>query len=163
MRRLIIVWWSRTGATRQLAGAAASAARREAGVQTLLRRCDRVDSRLLCSADGLILACPETLGSTAGMMKDFFDRTYYDAMDRLNGRPCGLIVCAGSDGRGAARQMERVVTGWRMRLVAEPLRIVIGAQTPEAIAAPKTVSRSARDQARGLGAALAAGLSLGVW
>jgi len=163
VQRLIIIWWSRTGATRQLAGAAAAAARRETGVETLLRRCDRVDARLLCSADGLILAAPEMLGSTAGMMKDFFDRTYYEALDRLNGRPCGLIVCAGSDGAGAARQMERVVTGWRMRLVAEPLRIVIGAQTPEAIAAPKTVSRLARDQARALGGTLATGLSLGVW
>ncbi len=37
----------------------------------------------------------------SGLMKDFFDRTYYAALDRHQ-RPalCGM-VCAGSDGQGA--------------------------------------------------------------
>jgi multimeric flavodoxin WrbA len=36
-------------------------------------------------ADGYIFATPENLAAMAGMMKDFFDRTYYVALDRING------------------------------------------------------------------------------
>ena len=35
--------------------------------------------------------------------------------------------------RGAARQLARIATGWRLRAVAEPLIVCTHAQTPEAI------------------------------
>ena len=44
-------------------------------------------------------------------MKDFFDRTYYAALDRINGRPYATLICAGSDGQNAARQIARIATG----------------------------------------------------
>ncbi len=163
MRQLLIVWWSATGGTRQLALAAARGARLEPAVRTMMRRCDRVDIRLLLGADGLIIACPEMLGGAAGMMKAFFDRCYYPALDRLAGRPYGLIICAGSDGTGAIRQIERIAQGWRLRRVTEPLRVVVGAQTPEAIAARKRLAPQALVQARELGAGVAAGLAMGLW
>ena len=46
-------------------------------------------------------------------MKDFFDRTYYAVLDGINGRPYAALICAGSDGQNAARQIERIATGWR--------------------------------------------------
>jgi multimeric flavodoxin WrbA len=163
MARLMIVWWSMTGGTRQLAHAAARGARREPQVETLMRRCDRVDSSMIVSADALLIACPEMLGSAAGRMKDLFDRTYYEALDRMTGRPYALIVCAGSDGMGAIRQIERIMLGWRMKPVADPLRVVVGAQTPQAISARKAIEPGALTQAKELGGTLAAGLALGVW
>lgn len=162
-RRLLIIWWSATGGSRQLAQAAAGGARAERSVQTLMRRCDRVDAPLLVCADALVIACPEMLGSAAGMMKDFFDRTYYAALERMAGRPYALMVCAGSDGQGAIRQIERIAQGWRLRPVAAPLRVVVGAQTAEAIGAAKRIDPVALAQARELGAGLAAGLALGLW
>ena len=50
-------------------------------------------------------------------MKDFFDRTYYAALDRIAGRPYATMVCAGSDGENAVRQIERICTGWRLKPV----------------------------------------------
>ena len=44
------------------------------------------------------------------MMKDFFDRTYYAALERINGRPFASLICAGSDGRNAAQQIDRIAT-----------------------------------------------------
>jgi multimeric flavodoxin WrbA len=87
----------------------------------------------LLSADGFIFATPENLATMAGLMKDFFDRTYYAALDRLNGRPYACLICAGSDGSGAARQVERIATGWRLKQVAPTLIVCTHAQTPEAI------------------------------
>ncbi len=170
MPRLLIVWWSMTGATRRLAEAAADAAR-HAGRQPDLPR--PVDVVLLdaagagpadvLDADAYLFATPENLGTMAGRMKDFFDRSYYPVLDRVNGRPWAALVCAGSDGQGTVRQLERIATGWRLRRVAEPLLVITGAQTPEAILAEKHPGEPELQRARELGEALATGVALGLW
>ncbi len=81
----------------------------------------------------------------------------------MNGRPYAVMICAGSDGSNAARQIERIATGWRLRRVAEPLIICTHAQTPEAIAAPKVIAEADLARCRELGAALAAGLAIGMF
>ncbi len=96
-------------------------------------------------------------------MKTFYDRSYYAVLGRIEGRPYAQIVCAGSDGENAARQTARIATGWRLREVQPPLIHVVGAQTPEAILAPKTIPEDVLGECRALGAALAAGLALGVF
>lgn len=164
MRTLLIVWWSVTGAARALAAAAAAAARAaEPELTVRLTRCDQAGVDDLCDADAFLFVCPEMLGSTAGMMKDFFDRTYYPALGRLAGRPYVLIVSAGSDGQGAVRQIERIMSGWRLRAVAPAKIVCTHAQTPETILAEKHLPESALEGARELGAALAGGLALGLW
>lgn len=165
MKRLQLIWWSLTGASEQLAQAAAQAALEaaEGGLEVLSTRCDRADAATLLQADGLIFAAPENLASVAGRMKDFFDRSYYGALGRIEGRPYGLIVAAGSDGAGAARQVARICTGWRLRAVAEPLIVITHAQTPERIFAPKQLGEADLAPARELGARLGAGLAAGVF
>lgn len=167
-RELLVVWWSATGGTRQLVDAFAAGARQGAdaagSVEVIVRvvRADRCGADELLAASGVMFASPENLGAVAGMLKDFFDRTYYAALDRINGRPYATLVCAGTDGEGATRQIDRVATGWRLRRVAPPLIVRTGAQTPEAILAPKTIAPSAAGQASELGEAFGAGLALGV-
>jgi hypothetical protein len=94
-------------------------------------------------------------------MKDFFDRSYYAALDRLNGRPYAALVCAGSDGSNAARQIARIATGWRLREIAPPLIVCTHAQTTEAILAPKVVPAAELARGEELGAAFATGLAMG--
>lgn len=162
-RRLLIVWWSVTGASRQLSQAAYEGAVAEGTIDVVIRGCDEAGAQDLLDADGYLFVAPENLATLAGVMKDFFDRTYYPVLDRLNGRPYAQIISAGSDGTGAARQLARIATGWRLREAAEPLIVVTPAQTPEAILAPKVVAADRLAQARELGAALAAGLAMGIW
>jgi hypothetical protein len=73
------------------------------------------------------------------------------------------MICAGSDGTGATRQIARIATGWRLKPIAEPLIIITGAQTPEAIAALKTISANDLARCEELGAAFAAGLAAGIF
>jgi hypothetical protein len=96
-------------------------------------------------------------------MKDFFDRIYYPALDRVAGRPYALLVCAGSDGQGAARQVQRICTGLRMKEVAPPVIVITHAQTPARILAPKDIGDDDLTRCREVGAALAAGLAAGVF
>lgn len=163
MKTLLIVWHSRTGAARQMAEAAAHAARSEAAVAVRLLPADAAQPPDLLGADGYLFACPENLASMSGAMKEFFDRCYYPCLERLNGRPYAMLIAAGSDGEGAARQLARIATGWRLKAVAEPLIVGVHAQTPEAIAAPKTVPPQDLARCAEIGQALAAGLALGVF
>jgi hypothetical protein len=99
----------------------------------------------------------------AGLMKDFFDRTYYPALDQISGRAYATLICAGSDGHNAARQVERIATGWRLKAIADALIVCTRAQTLEAILAPKVISPEDLKRCEELGAALAAGMSIGVF
>jgi len=122
-----------------------------------------VYGHLAPTADGLIFACPENLAAMSGLMKEFFDRTYYEVIDRAPGRPYAIMVCGGSDGEGAVRQITRIATGWRLRAVADPVIVSTRAQTPEAIMAEKVLSETELAPCAELGQALAAGLALGVF
>jgi multimeric flavodoxin WrbA len=163
MKTLLIVWHSRTGGTRRMAQAAAEGASLEVGVRTRLVPAEQAGPADLLEAAGYIFAAPENLGSLSGAMKEFFDRAYYPVLDQIQGRPYAAMICAGSDGSGAARQVARIATGWRLRAVAEPLIVCTHAQTPEAILAEKTLSADQLAPCAELGQALAAGLALGVF
>lgn len=121
----------------------------------------RPDAMLVAS--GYLFVCPENLASMSGFMKEMFDRSYYPLLGRIEGRPYATAIAAGSDGRGAQAQIDRIVTGWRLKRVAEPLIVNMGAQTPEEILAEKQVPQAALDRCRELGAALAEGLRLGIF
>ncbi len=160
---LLIVYHSQTGGTRQMAEAAARGAASEAGVRMRLLIAAETHPADVLAADGYIFATPENLASMAGMMKDFFDRCYYPVYDRVNGRPYATLICAGSDGANAARQIERIATGWRLRPVAPPLIICTHAQTPAAILALKVIAPPDLARCEEAGATLAAGLAMGVF
>jgi multimeric flavodoxin WrbA len=163
MKRLLIVWHSHTGGSRQMAAAAADAARREDGVEVRLQHAAATQPADVLAADGYLFVTPENLASMSGLMKDFFDRVYYPVLDRLNGRPYAVLICAGSDGSGAVRQIERIATGLRLKTVAPPLVVITHAQTPEAILAPKTIGPEDLARCAEIGAGLAAGLAAGVF
>ena len=117
----------------------------------------------LIESDGYIFATPENLAMMSGMMKDFFDRTYYPVLDRIVGRPYAMLICAGSDGGNAARQIERIAAGWRLKTIAEPIIVCTHAQTPEAILAPKQIGEFDLRRCEEIVATLATGLSLGIY
>ena len=161
MRTLLIVFHSLTGGTRQMAEVAARGAQAQSEVSVL--PAVQAQPEDVLAADGYIFATPETLAAISGLIKDFFDRTYYPALERINGRPYAILICAGSDGQNAARQIERIATGWRLRAVADPIIVCTHAQTPEVIFAPKVISSEDLRQCEELGAALAAGLVIGIF
>ncbi|WP_137894289.1 NAD(P)H-dependent oxidoreductase [Ramlibacter sp. 2FC] len=162
-KTLLIVYHSMTGGTRQMAEAARAGAAAETGVQVRLLRAAEAGAADVLAADGYIFATPENLAAISGQLKDFFDRSYYAVLDHVNGRPYASLICAGSDGQNAARQIERIATGWRLRPVAEPLIVCTHAQTPEAILAAKQIVTDELARCRALGEAMAAGLALGVF
>jgi multimeric flavodoxin WrbA len=163
MKTLLIVFHSVTGGTRQMAEAAVQGAAAESEVETRLVHAAGAGASEVLHADGYIFATPENLAAMSGVMKDFFDRTYYAVLDRVSGRPYAALICAGSDGANAARQVERIVSGWRLKRAAPPVIICTRAQTAEAILSPKTIGAPELGRCAEVGATLAAGLALGIY
>ncbi len=162
-KHLLVVWHSRSGAAQQMARAAVAGAQAIATelqsmhrLDIILKAADQTDAADLLGADGFIFCAPENLASLSGAMKEFFDRNYYSVLDQLNGRPYAIMISAGSDGNGAARQAERICTGWRLHLIAPPLIVNTDAQTPQAIMAPKTITADDTAACETLGGTLAA-------
>jgi flavodoxin len=162
-KTLLIVYHSMTGGTRQMVEAAARSSASEPTVRVRLLPAPDAQATDLLDADDYLFGTPENLAAMAGLMKDFFDRTYYPALDRINGRPYATLICAGSDGHNAARQVERIATGWRLKAIADPLIVCTHAQTPDAILAPKVIGLDDLKRCEELGTALAAGMSIGVF
>ena len=163
MKQLLIVYHSMTGGTMQMAHAAAAGARAEPALRVSMLRAAEANAANVLEADGYVFATPENLAAISGQMKDFFDRTYYAALEQINGKPYVVLICAGSDGRNAAQQIERIATGWRLRPIAAPLIVCTHAQTPEEILRPKQISEAHLKQCEELGATLAAGIAMGIF
>jgi multimeric flavodoxin WrbA len=163
MKTLLIVYHSMTGGTLQMAEAAARGAAAETALRVSLMPASTAGVADVLEASAYLFATPENLASMSGLMKDFFDRTYYGALDRVNGRPYAALICAGSDGSNAARQLVRIATGWRLKAIAEPLIVCTAAQTTERILAAKQIAPASLQLCEELGTTLAAGTALGIF
>src|ERR1044071_4342000 len=163
MKKILIVFHSKTGGTYQMAQAAARGAASEPEIGIDFTHAADAGPDNLLQSFGYIFATPENLAMMSGLMKDFFDRTYYSVLDRIVGRPYAILICAGSDGGNAARQIQRIATGWRLKAIAEPIIVCTHAQTPDAILAPKEIGEFDLQRCEEIGATLAAGLALGLY
>jgi len=163
MKQLLIVYHSRTGGARQMAQAAAAGAAHEPTVTVRLETAPVSGPEALLEANAYAFVCPENLAAMSGAMKEYFDRCYYPVLERLNGRPYATLICAGSDGTNAARQIERIATGWRLKAIAPPLIVCTRSQTPEDILKPKRIDAADLERCEELGATLAAGLAFDIY
>ena len=163
MKTLLIVFHTMTGGARQMAEAAARGAAQEPGVNTRVLPASVAGPDDVLQAQGYIFVTPENLAAMSGIMKDFFDRTYYAALERIVGRAYATLICAGSDGENAVRQIDRICTGWRLRKAAEPVIVCTHAQTAEKILALKIIPPEELQRCEETGAALAAGMAMGIF
>jgi multimeric flavodoxin WrbA len=150
---LLIVSHSRRGSTAQLATAVERGTRAEGIVGIATTHLDVVDadSNAVTQATGLAIVTPARFGSMAGLVKDFFERIYYDVLETTSGMPYVLVIKGDTDGAGAVSSIERIAAGLRWRRVLEPL-VVLGSVTDDA-----------KNRAEELGATFALGLAEGVF
>jgi NAD(P)H-dependent FMN reductase len=158
MKRLLIVYHTQFGGTAQMAEAAFGGARSIDDVDSHLKRAADAGVADLVAADGLVLVTSENFGGMAGMVKDFLERVYYPCEGRLEGRPYVALVCAGTDGTGAMREVDRVATGLRLHKV-HPGLIHTSGHTARPVIIPDDVLATCRE----IGATLAAGLAAGIY
>jgi multimeric flavodoxin WrbA len=151
--QLLVVYHSRSGGTQALTDAVVAGATSDDIEDVDLRVLHAFDAGPddVRACDAILLGTPENFGYMSGALKDFFERIYYVVLDARAGLPYALYVKASTDGDGAVRSVERIVTGLKWRAVLPPL-VVVGDVHDEHVEA-----------ARELGLTLAAGLEAGVF
>jgi multimeric flavodoxin WrbA len=153
LKTVLIVYHSQYGHTAALAEAAAKGAGMVENVRVVVKRAVEATLADLMECDGLIIGSPEYFGFMAGMVKDFFDRTYRDAegVREVFRKPYAVFISAGNDGDGALRSIERICRGYRFKKVCEAV-IVKG-----------DVDETALALCEELGQTLAAGCEAGIF
>lgn len=148
---LLIVYHSQTGNTLQMARAVLRGAQEFEDVST--RYLDALSAGLedLLWCDAIIFGTPENFGYMSGALKNFLDRTYYPAQDKVTGKPYAIFVSCGNDGSGAVYNIQRIAKGYPLTQVMEP------------IVCKGDLDEEALSQCFEMGMTLAAGISLGIY
>jgi multimeric flavodoxin WrbA len=151
MSSILIIYHSQTGNTEKMALAVAEGARSIEPTDVILKKAQDAALEDLLASDGLAIGTPENFGYMSGMVKDFFDRTYDPAHDKLFRKPFVIFICAGNDGTGDLRAIERIAQGYRFKMVYHPV-ISRGKVTEDDL-----------EKCRELGKLLAAGCQMGIY
>jgi len=75
----------------------------------------------LLECDGVALGSPDYFSDMAGGMKDFFDRTYYPAQDRVTGKPCVIFGSAGGPPSVVIESLRKMAEVFKLQEAAEPV------------------------------------------
>ena len=151
MAKILIVYHSQTGNTKKMADAVAEGAESIEGVDVVLKKAADAVLEDLLSADGLAIGTPENFGYMSGMVKDFFDRTYPDAQEKVFRKPFVVFISAGNDGTGALRAIERIALGYKFKTVFQP------------VIAKGEITKEILQQCIELGATIAGGCQMGIY
>jgi len=151
MARILIVYHSQTGNTMKMAEAVAEGARAVEGVEVILKEAAQATLEDLLTTNGLALGTPENFGYMSGMLKDFFDRTYNEAQDKVFRMPFVVFISAGNDGAGALKSIERIALGYKLKKVFEP------------VIAKGKITEDVLDKCRELGGTIAGGCQMGIY
>ena len=151
MKHLLIVFHSKNGCTESLAqqvyrGATDSSVE---AVETRMLKANDAGPEDLLWADAMAIGTPENFGYMSGMIKDFLERTFYEVEGKLNPLPYALFICAGDDGSGAVRSIERIANGYPFKKVQEPIIC-------------KGNVEASKAKCKDLGLMLAAGIEMGI-
>jgi multimeric flavodoxin WrbA len=148
---LLIVYHSQSGNTEFLSRAVEEGARHVPGIEVrrLSAAITTADDLTACRA--VIICSPEYFGYMAGAVKDLFDRTYEHVREHTAGKSYAVVISAGNDGAGALDSIVRIMKGYGMKMVQEP------------VISRGPVTESALGNCRTLGQTLAAGIDLGIY
>jgi len=151
MTKILIIYHSQTGRTRQMAQAVAAGAKSIENTEVILKKAGEATLADLLACSGLAIGTPENFGYMSGMVKDFFDRTYNGAQDKVFRKPYVVFISAGNDGTGALRAIERIALGYKLKNVFTPV-LAQGEITPEIL-----------EKCHELGGTLAGGCAMGIY
>jgi len=164
MSRLLVVHHTPTPSVEALLGAVLDGANNDAieGVDVQSLAALEPDADAVLAADGLVLLTPANFGYMSGALKHFFDSIFLQAGGALSDdgsapessegssggkKPYGLLVHGRYDTTGAVRSVQSIVQALPWTQAAETVEIM------------GDVDEAALDQARELGATLAALIS----
>lgn len=132
MAKVLVVYHSMSGNTRQMAEAVAKGARRVAGTEVQIKEGLKATIDDLLECHGVALGSPDYFSDMAGGMKDFFDRTYYPTQDKVTGKPCVIFGNAGGPPSLVIQSLRKMAERFKLKEVTEAVG-ASGSPTKEAL------------------------------
>jgi len=151
MTTILIIYHTQGGNTEKMATAVAEGVNSIENCSADFKDAFHADVQDLMHCDGLIIGSPEYFGYMSGIIKDFFDRTYDSARQKVFRKPYTVFINAGNDGSGALRSIERICLGYQFKKVYE------------AIVAKGEITRQVLDECKKMGQTLAAGCAAHIY
>jgi multimeric flavodoxin WrbA len=122
VKKILVAYHSMGGNTEKVAKAVAEGAGSVEGVEVNLKSAIEVTVDDFKTADGFAFGTPDYFSYMAGMLKDMFDRVFYEVKADTEGKPCACFVTHGGGGK-AIDSLERICNSFKVKPVADTLSI----------------------------------------
>ena len=133
MAKVLIVYHSQGGKTKQMAEAVAEGAKGVANTQVTLKTGLEAGLDDLLACDGLALGSPDYFSYMAGGIKDFCDRTYYPSQGKVTGKPAVAFGSAGGPAEKVLGCLEKALGWFKLEKIADSAG-ASGSIAPEVLA-----------------------------
>jgi len=140
MAKILVAYHSIGGNTEKVARAVAEGAGSVEGVEVSLKMAADVTPEDFKTADGFALGTPDYFSYMAGMLKDMFDRVFYDVKAGTEGKPCVCFVTHGGGGK-ATESLSRICNSFKLDRFGETLSIQAPV-TDEHVAAARELGKT---------------------
>jgi multimeric flavodoxin WrbA len=122
-KKIIIVYHSQSGKTEFIAETCFEAMIQQQEVEVYFKKALGTTLDDIVRCDAVLFLTPEYFGTMSGALKDFFDRTYYPAIEAKVSLPFALIVCCENEGEGTICGVEKIAKGYGLRKTVDALVI----------------------------------------
>ncbi len=121
-KKVLIVYHTLSGNTEAAAKAVAEGVKSVDGAEAIVKPAADAGLDDLVSCDAICVGTPDYFSYMAGMLKDFFDRTFYPSKDQVEGKPCGIFVTHGGGGK-ASDSVEKVCGSFKFKQIGETVLV----------------------------------------
>ncbi len=132
-KKVLIVYHLLTENTEIAARAVAEGVRSVEGVEPLLKRASEADADDLTSCDAICFGTRDYFNYMDGILKDFFDRTFYPTQEQVNDKMYGMFVTHEGRGSEASESIKEMCRSFKFKQITEVL-LVRGSPDDEAVA-----------------------------
>jgi flavorubredoxin len=123
MSKLLIIYHSQSGNTEKMARAITQGAA-AAGATVSLKKAIDANADDLLACDAVVFGTPNYFSYEAGMIKDFFDRTFFSLRGKVDAKPYALFGSFGGGGDVAIQSLGKLCDNMGLKKAADS----IGAQ-----------------------------------
>jgi flavorubredoxin len=122
MSKVLIIYHSQSGNTEAMAKAVAEGAK-SAGATVSLKKAPTAVAEDLLNTDVVILGTPNFFSYEAGMVKDFFDRTFFALKGKVDGKPYAVFGSYGGGGEKALESLCKLCDSIGLKKSADSLGV----------------------------------------
>jgi flavorubredoxin len=142
MSKVLIIYHSLSGNTEAMAKAVKEGAA-SAGATVTLKKAADADADDMLNCDVVVMGTASYFGYEAGMMKDYFDRTFFTLKGKVDNKPYGIFGSYGGGGEVAINSLAKLCENLGLKRAADN------------VGAMREPSSEALDQCKALGAKMA--------